>query len=316
MTRSADGCSRRESVGSSRVCIGHPAGLRRCQTRWRRGSSSSAPIVPHSAGNDASPAREMAASILQERSGGPRLNRNALVFAAADTARLDELRAAARSYLAWKSIWDEKEELNLDELSRRQAETQRDHFDETVNQRMNETFVWTLVPSQAKRIGRRDLGGDQGDRRRPVAGARLEEARTGRAPVPDDSEASDSGWSSTVSRSGRAITSRRRRSGRTSRSTCTCRVCATARCSCRRSRVASRTSAGSRTPSPTRKASTRRADGTWGSWPGRAQPLLIDGLSVVVKPEAARRQLDRGAAMPEPAGPATGHGAWRESVAW
>ena len=53
---------------------------------------------------------------------------------------------AARSYLAWKSIWDEKEELNLDELSRRQAETQRDHFDETVNQRIGETFVWVLVP--------------------------------------------------------------------------------------------------------------------------------------------------------------------------
>jgi hypothetical protein len=37
----------------------------------------------------------------------------------------------------------------LDELSRRQAEGQRDNFDETVNQRMNETFVWALVPSQA-----------------------------------------------------------------------------------------------------------------------------------------------------------------------
>jgi predicted AAA+ superfamily ATPase len=106
------------------------------------------PDVLHSAGNEASPALEMAARILQERSGGPRLNRNALVFAAADAARLDELRAAARSFLAWKSIWDEKEELNLDELSRRQAQTQRDHFDETVSQRMNETFVWTLVPSQ------------------------------------------------------------------------------------------------------------------------------------------------------------------------
>jgi predicted AAA+ superfamily ATPase len=104
----------------------------------------------HSTGNEASSALEAAASILQERSGGPRLNRNALVFAAADAARLDELRAAARSFLAWKSIEDEKVELNLDELSRRQARTQRDHFDETVKQRMNETFVWSLVPSQDK----------------------------------------------------------------------------------------------------------------------------------------------------------------------
>ncbi len=106
------------------------------------------PDVPHTAGNDTSPAREMAATILLERSGGPRLNRNALVFAAADAPRLDELRSATRSYLAWKSIWEEKEELNLDELSRRQAQSQRDNFDETVTQRLNETFVWALVPSQ------------------------------------------------------------------------------------------------------------------------------------------------------------------------
>ncbi len=106
------------------------------------------PDVPHSSASETSPALEMAANILQERSGGPRLNRNSLVFAAADLARLDELRSAARSYLAWKSIWDEKEELNLDVLSSRQAESQRDNFDETVNQRMNETFAWALVPSQ------------------------------------------------------------------------------------------------------------------------------------------------------------------------
>lgn len=106
------------------------------------------PEASHSSGSDDSPAQQTAASILHDRSGGPRLNRNALVFAAPDSSRLDELRAAARSYLAWKSIWDEKEELNLDELSRRQAQTQRDHFDETVAQRMNEAFVWVLVPSQ------------------------------------------------------------------------------------------------------------------------------------------------------------------------
>ena len=95
----------------------------------------------------------MAATILTERAGGPRLSRNALVFVAPDAPRLDELRGAARSYLAWKSIWDEQAELNLDELSRRQAETQRNHFDETVNQRIGETFVWALVPSQ-------DVGSD------------------------------------------------------------------------------------------------------------------------------------------------------------
>lgn len=106
------------------------------------------PEYPYASGSDLTPAGEVAATILAERAGGPRLHRNALVFAAPDAARLDELRSAARSYLAWQSIWNEKEELNLDELSRRQAQTQRDNFDETVSQRIGETFVWALVPSQ------------------------------------------------------------------------------------------------------------------------------------------------------------------------
>jgi len=108
------------------------------------------PEHPHSGGSDITPAVDMAMSIMPVRAGGPRLFRNALVFAAPDAARLEELRSAARSYLAWKSIWDEKEELNLDELSRRQAATQRDNFDETVNHRIGETYVWALVPAQRK----------------------------------------------------------------------------------------------------------------------------------------------------------------------
>lgn len=104
----------------------------------------------HSNGADITPAVNMAMSIMPARAGGPRLFRNALVFAAPDTSRLEELRSAARSYLAWKSIWDEKEELNLDELSRRQAATQRDNLNETVTQRIGETYVWALVPTQKK----------------------------------------------------------------------------------------------------------------------------------------------------------------------
>jgi hypothetical protein len=90
----------------------------------------------------------MAERILNERSAGQRTNRNMLVFVAPDKARLEELREACRFYLAWKSVREEAAELNLDELGRRQAEAQTRHFDETVSQRIGETFVWTLVPTQ------------------------------------------------------------------------------------------------------------------------------------------------------------------------
>jgi hypothetical protein len=106
------------------------------------------PEFPHAPGTEQTAARETAERILAERAGGSRANRNMLVFVAPDKTRLEELREATRYFLAWKSIKDEEAELNLDELGRRQAQTQMRHFDETVAQRIGETFVWTLVPSQ------------------------------------------------------------------------------------------------------------------------------------------------------------------------
>ena len=106
------------------------------------------PEFPHASGTEQTAAREMAERILAERAGGTRTNRNMLVFVAPDRTRLEELREAARFYLAWRSVSEEAAELNLDELGRRQARSQVEHFDVTVAQRIDETFVWTLVPAQ------------------------------------------------------------------------------------------------------------------------------------------------------------------------
>jgi predicted AAA+ superfamily ATPase len=106
------------------------------------------PDHPHASGTEVTAARAMVDAILAERAAGPRVNRNMLVFVAPDKARLEELRDAARSFLAWDSIVDDHEELNLDAQQRRHADTQRRHFDETVTQRIGETFVWLLTPRQ------------------------------------------------------------------------------------------------------------------------------------------------------------------------
>src|SRR6266516_7969763 len=106
------------------------------------------PDRPHASGTEVTPARSIVETILNERASGPRTYRNMLVFVAPDKARLEELREAARSFLAWKSILDEHEELNLDAQQRRHAETQRKHFDEAVDQRIGETFIWLLTPRQ------------------------------------------------------------------------------------------------------------------------------------------------------------------------
>lgn len=95
-----------------------------------------------------SAARREAAATLESRGNSPRNYRNAVVFLAADTQRLRELEQAVRQYLAWSGIWDEREQLNLDNFQTKQAETKRKTADETAEARIPETYQWLLVPGQ------------------------------------------------------------------------------------------------------------------------------------------------------------------------
>lgn len=94
-------------------------------------------------------AEAAAQTILQSRGAGPRIYRNTLAFLAADQVRLQDLRAAIRRYLAWKSILSERVELNLDPHQVRQAENQRDAANGAVEARLPETYCWVIVPTQA-----------------------------------------------------------------------------------------------------------------------------------------------------------------------
>ena len=98
--------------------------------------------------NDSDRAVEAAGQILDTRGGAQRIYRNALVFLAPDRQRLPELQQAVRFWMAWTSIADEHEQLNLDAFQRKQAEDRRGEFEKTVAARILETWVWTLVPHQ------------------------------------------------------------------------------------------------------------------------------------------------------------------------
>lgn len=106
------------------------------------------PEYPHNSRNTDSPACQEARVILNQRGNNPRLYRNMLVFLAPDQTRLADLEQAIRQYLAWKSIVEEKEELNLDAFQSRQAETKRKQAEEAVKSRIRETYMWLLVPIQ------------------------------------------------------------------------------------------------------------------------------------------------------------------------
>lgn len=93
-------------------------------------------------------AQIFAQQILESRGNTPRVNRNTLVFLAADKARLQDLDEALRKYLAWDSICSEKETLNLTPHQVKQAETQRKAAESSILARLPETYQWLLTPVQ------------------------------------------------------------------------------------------------------------------------------------------------------------------------
>ncbi len=109
------------------------------------------PIVAHHVSNvDVSPAITMASHILAQRNAGPRVNRNLLVFCAPAEARLQELRTATRQHLAWASVISDHEAQRLD-LTKgdiAQAKSKVAETNETVTQRIAETYQHVLVPEQ------------------------------------------------------------------------------------------------------------------------------------------------------------------------
>ncbi len=93
-------------------------------------------------------AEVFAKSILESRGNSRRLYRNTLVFLAVDKTRLQDLDEAGRRFLAWESILDERDKLDLSPHQVRQAETQRDGADSAVTARIPEAYQWLLVPTQ------------------------------------------------------------------------------------------------------------------------------------------------------------------------
>ena len=100
--------------------------------------------------NGDSPALTAAKQILESRGSAPRLSRNTLVFLAADRTRLQDLEEAVRRYLAWESILQEKDALDLSPHQVRQSEEQKRSADSTVAARLPETYQWLLVSIQTE----------------------------------------------------------------------------------------------------------------------------------------------------------------------
>ena len=95
-------------------------------------------------------AQVAAKAILEFRGSAPRIYRNTLVFLAADKTRLQDLDEAVRRYLAWASILEEKEQLDLTPHQAKQAEDQKKGAADAVEARLPETWQWLLAPMQQR----------------------------------------------------------------------------------------------------------------------------------------------------------------------
>lgn len=96
----------------------------------------------------ASSAMTVAQTVLEQRGNSPRTFKNALVFLAAEGKALEALEQAVRTCLAWKSIDEEKESMDLGSFALKQIETKRKDAEAAIRARIPETYTQVLVPEQ------------------------------------------------------------------------------------------------------------------------------------------------------------------------
>ncbi|MEV5414519.1 Swt1 family HEPN domain-containing protein [Thermopolyspora sp. NPDC052614] len=106
------------------------------------------PRVVHARKDAGSSARLLAQKMLDTRGSAQRINRNMLVFLAADAKRMEELAEAVREYLAWRNIDGRKEELDLSLQQINQVKTRLANADQASELRIRETYYWAFVPDQ------------------------------------------------------------------------------------------------------------------------------------------------------------------------
>ena len=96
-----------------------------------------------------SKAHAFAREVLSTRGTAPRIDVNTIVVLAPDQNRAVDLDQAARQYLAWKAVYDDRLALDLTQGQAQTAQQRIASFNTTVDQRIRETWIWALYPQQA-----------------------------------------------------------------------------------------------------------------------------------------------------------------------
>ena len=85
---------------------------------------------------------------IESKGASQRIHRNTLIFLLADKGQLESLEAATRSYLGWKKVQATGDSLNLSTQQRNQTDDWVRRLDQTVSDRIRDTFIWAVYPEQ------------------------------------------------------------------------------------------------------------------------------------------------------------------------
>jgi predicted AAA+ superfamily ATPase len=104
------------------------------------------PTEEYKSSNHTNNAMSTVSDILNNRGNIPRIYRNTLAFVAPDQDMMISLKQSVRLYIAWKSIKDDCEDLNLDAAQNRETDNNLRRSYETVDARIKEAYCWLIVP--------------------------------------------------------------------------------------------------------------------------------------------------------------------------
>ena len=106
------------------------------------------PGAAHESNDRESAALKAAADMLANRGAAQRQNCNMLGFLAPDREATEGLKQETRRFLAWRSVVRDHEALNLDAHQRREAAEGEKDSGQTVRLRFDETYRWLLAPTR------------------------------------------------------------------------------------------------------------------------------------------------------------------------
>lgn len=109
---------------------------------------------------DSNKAMEVIIDFLNNRGTSPRIYRNMLAFIAPDQELMASLKQEVRRYLAWKSIRDDSEDLNLDAAQNRETDNNLRRSNDTVELRIKEAYCWLLIPYVDRNVDMRTIQWD------------------------------------------------------------------------------------------------------------------------------------------------------------